>query len=218
MSIDEIAIRLKKARKNAKMTQADVAAHLGITYQAISNYERGITRVDTDTLVKLCAVYNISVSDILGADSYTESDDSINKYAPGILPLPANKAYPLVGNIACGTPILAEENITEYIQFPGDLNADFCLRCCGDSMIDARIHDGDIVFIRQQPEAANGEIAAVQIGEEAATLKRVYRSDDGSTLTLMAANPAYPPMVYSGEQLASVRILGKAVNFLSTVK
>ena len=74
MSIDEIAIRLKNARKTAKMTQAEAAAHLGITYQAISNYERGITRVDTDTLVKLCAVYNISVSDILGSDSYAISD------------------------------------------------------------------------------------------------------------------------------------------------
>ena len=102
-----------------------------------------------------------------------------------------------------------------YIQFPDALNADFCLRCKGDSMIEARIHDGDIVFIRQQPEVDNGEIAAILIGDET-TLKRVYRS--GDTLTLMAANPTYPPMVYTGEQLTSVRILGKAVNFLSAVK
>lgn len=164
-----------------------------------------------DMYKKVANVAGISLNELFSVvDSPVDLSDSI-------LPLPANKAYPLVGNIACGTPILAEENITEYIQYPGDIAADFCLRCRGDSMIDARIHDGDIVFIRQQPEVANGEIAAVQIGEDA-TLKRVYRSEDGSTLTLMAANPTYPPMVYSGEQLASVRILGKAVNFLSTVK
>lgn len=69
MSIDEIAIRIKRARKDANMTQAEAAAKLGITYQAISNYERGITRIDTDTLVKLCSVYGVAVSDILGAQA-----------------------------------------------------------------------------------------------------------------------------------------------------
>lgn len=134
---------------------------------------------------KVAKVAGITLNELFAiVDSPVDLSDSI-------LPLPVNKAYPLVGDIACGTPILAEENITEYIQFPGDLNADFCLRCKGDSMIEARIHDGDIVFIRQQPEVANGEIAAVQIAEEAATLKRVYRT--GDTLTLMAANSTYPP-------------------------
>ena len=129
--------------------------------------------------------------------------------------LPENNSYPLLGDIACGSPILAEENISEYVQFPGDIKVDFCLRCRGDSMVDARIFDGDIVFIRQQPEVENGEIAAVLIGEET-TLKRVYHS--GDTLTLVAANSSYAPMVYTGQQLSSVRILGKAVSFLSNVK
>ena len=206
------AERMKLRRKELGLSAEYVADKLGCSATTIYRYEKGdIEKMPLDILQPLSAILNTSPAYLMGWDESSEA-------TTGILPLPANKAYPLLGNIACGTPILAEENITEYIQFPGDLNADFCLRCRGDSMIDARIHDGDIVFIRQQPEVANGEIAAVQIGEDAATLKRVYRSEDGSTLTLMAANPAYPPMIYSGEQLASVRILGKAVNFLSTVK
>lgn len=162
-----------------------------------------------DMYKKVARVAGITLNELFAiVDSPVDISDAI-------LPLPSSKAYPLLGDIACGTPILAEENIAEYIQFPDALNADFCLRCKGDSMIEARIHDGDIVFIRQQPEVENGEIAAILIGDET-TLKRVYRS--GDTLTLMAANSTYPPMVYTGEQLTSVRILGKAVNFLSTVK
>jgi len=132
-----------------------------------------------------------------------------------ISPLPPSRTYPLVGDIACGTPILAEQNITEYINFPGDLRADFCLRCRGDSMTGARIYDGDIVFVRQQPDVEDGEIAVVLIEEET-TLKRIYRAD--GVLTLMPDNPAYPPMVYTGSQLDQIRILGKAVHFLSAVK
>lgn len=204
--------RLKSQRAHKNMTLEEVARKVGVTRATIQKYENGIiANIPSDKIEALAEALDTTPAYIMGWD---ENQAAV----PGILPLPANKAYPLVGDIACGTPILAEENITEYIQFPGDLNADFCLRCKGDSMVDARIFDGDIVFIRKQVEVSNGEIAAVQIGEDTATLKRVYRSEDGNTLTLMAANPAYAPMVYSGEQLASVRILGKAVNFLSAVK
>lgn len=205
-----IGSRLKYLRKLDKITQQQLADSIGVAKSTISMYENGQREPDFETLEALADHFNV--------DMRTFFPGGENPSTPGILPLPANRSYPLLGNIACGTPILAEQNITEYVQFPGDINADFCLRCQGDSMIEARIHDGDIVFIRQQPEVANGEIAAVQIGSDTATLKRVYRSEDGATLTLMAANPAYPPMVYAAEQLASVRILGKAVHFLSTVK
>ena len=162
-----------------------------------------------ETFSKVAKATGITVNELF------EIVDSSVSLEDNILPLPANKAYPLLGDIACGVPILAEENISEYIQFPDDMEVDFCLRCRGDSMVDARIYDGDIVFIRQQPEVENGEIAAVLIGEET-TLKRVYRT--GDTLTLVAANSAYAPMVYTGAQLENVRILGKAVSFLSSVK
>ena len=125
-------------------------------------------------------------------------------------PLPAMAMVPLVGSIACGTPILAQQNIDGSVDAPEDIRCDFALRCKGDSMIDAGIHDGDAVYIRIQPEVENGEIAAVRIGEEA-TLKRVYY--DGTTLTLMPANAAFAPMVYTGPQLDDVHIEGRVVGW-----
>ena len=129
---------------------------------------------------------------------------------PGFEPMPKMKKVPLVGSIACGDPITAEQNIEKMVDVPYNIRCDFSLTCHGDSMIDAGIHDRDIVYIRIQPEVENGEIAAVRIGDEA-TLKRVYYSDD--TLTLMPANPAYAPMVYSGPQLDEVQIEGRAVGW-----
>lgn len=128
----------------------------------------------------------------------------------GFEPMPKMVKVPLVGSIACGTPILAEQNIDGHVDAPEDIRCDFALRCKGDSMIGAGIHDGDAVYIHIQPEVENGEIAAVRIGEEA-TLKRVYYQN--GTLTLMPANAAYAPMVYTGPELNDVQIEGKAVGW-----
>lgn len=135
--------------------------------------------------------------------------------SPDILPLPKTKRIPLLGTIACGEPILAEENLEGYVEAADEVEANFALRCRGDSMINARILDGDLVYIREQPDVENGEIAAVLIGDEA-TLKRVYKYP--GQVVLQPENPQYPPLVYSGEQLQDFRILGKAVAFLSRVK
>ena len=134
---------------------------------------------------------------------------------PGIEPLPEFTLVPLLGPIACGEPILADENIEDYVRANTDLRASFALRCKGDSMINARIFDGDIVYIRQQEDVDNGEIAAVLIGDEA-TLKRVYKYPN--RLELRPENPTYAPLNYEGEELRNVRILGKAVAFLSTIR
>ena len=120
------------------------------------------------------------------------------------------KKIPLVGSIACGTPILAQQNIEKIVDVPENIRCDFSLTCHGDSMVDAGIHDKDVVYIRIQPEVENGEIAAVRIDGEA-TLKRVYYNP--GTLTLMPANPAYAPMIYAGPQLEEVHIEGKAVGW-----
>jgi len=134
---------------------------------------------------------------------------------PDIFPIPKQKKLPILGSIACGEPILAVENVEGYASIDEDIDAQFCLRCQGDSMIDARIYDGDIVYIRQQPDVDNGEIAAVLIGDEA-TLKRVYKKKN--TIILQPANKAYEPMVYTGSELEEIRILGKAVEFRSRVR
>lgn len=129
---------------------------------------------------------------------------------PGFEPLPKTYKAPLVGEIACGEPILAEQNIEEYVDVPNDMRCDFCLTCKGDSMVDAGIQDGDRVYIRIQPEVENGEIAAVRIGDEA-TLKRVYW--DGNALVLMPANNKYAPKTFSGVALEDIKIEGLVVGW-----
>lgn len=131
-----------------------------------------------------------------------------------IEPLPKMKKVPLLGTIACGEPILAEENIEGYINMPEDTKGTFALRCKGDSMINARIFDGDIVYIRKQPDVENGEIAAVLIDNEA-TLKRVYKYEN--RIELRPENPTFKAMNFENEELDNIRILGKAVGFYSRV-
>ena len=122
----------------------------------------------------------------------------------------------MLGNIACGEPIWADEDKESYVMSDMDISADFCLTANGDSMINARIYDGDIVFIRKMPIVNNGEIAAVIIDDEA-TLKRWYYYKDDNKLMLVAENPKYPPLVYINEELNNIRCLGKAVYFMSAL-
>lgn len=159
--------------------------------------------ITLDELLAMCDDMDVNLSD---KDTITPSN---------ILPMPAVRKIPLVGTIACGTPILAEQNIECDVDIPDHIHADFALRCKGDSMINARIYDGDIVYIRSQPEVEHGEIAAVEIDGEG-TLKRVYIFPD--QVVLQAENPRYEPRVYKGEQLADLRILGKAVGFTAQIQ
>ena len=133
-----------------------------------------------------------------------------------ILPITTMRV-PLLGTIACGEPIYADEDRESYVTVGTDIHCDFALRCKGDSMINARIHDGDIVFIRKQDTVSDGEIAAVILDDEA-TLKRFRRLPGGMSM-LEAENPAYPPVFIGGEsETRSVRILGKAVAFQGDVR
>lgn len=140
------------------------------------------------------------------------SDETL---ADNIIPLPKTKKIPLLGTIACGEPILATENIDKYIEMPESVGGTFALKCKGDSMINAHIFDGDVVYIREQPNVENGEIAAVLIGDEA-TLKRVYKYP--SKVVLRPENPLYNDITYAEEEMNDVRILGKAVAHLSAVR
>lgn len=141
--------------------------------------------------------------------------DDVNLLPKNIIPLPEMRRIPMLGSIACGAPILAEEHIEDYVDIPKNIRADFALICKGDSMINARIFDGDTVYIRQQPSVENGEIAAVLIDGDA-TLKRVRIYADH--VSLEPENPMYKPLVYWGADMNNVHILGKAIAFTSAIK
>ncbi|MBQ3477499.1 MAG: hypothetical protein IJH25_04920, partial [Clostridia bacterium] len=119
------------------------------------------------------------------------------------------RRVPLLGTIAAGAPIYAEQDLAVADCETG-IHCDFALRVKGDSMIGARIHDGDVVFIRRQDDVADGQIAAVVIDDEA-TLKRVYHVKNG--LQLLSENPKYPPMMFTLAECGVIRILGLAVGF-----
>lgn len=196
-------------RQELGLTLEEVGDYVGVGKSTVRKWEHGeIENMKRDKIALLSKILKLSpLTFITGEVEYGVPDN--------IVPLPKMKKIPLLGTIACGEPILATENIEALINADEDLDADFALRCKGDSMINARIFDGDIVYIREQPDVEDGEIAAVLIGEEA-TLKRVYKYP--SKVVLRPENPLYDDMICSKEEMNEVRILGKAVAFLSAVR
>lgn len=207
--------RLKLARTKAGYSQKLLASKLFISQQAYAKYEIGTTSPNPETLKRISELLDVSTDYLLGATDDPSASPSVVT-ASNIFPLKTKKV-PLLGDIACGEPIFANEEYGSFISTTDDLDVDFCLRAVGDSMIGARIYDGDIVFVRKQSSVDNGEIAAVLIDDEA-TLKRVYYYPDKNKLVLSPENPKYEPFVYIGEELSEVRILGKAVAFQSVIR
>lgn len=159
-------------------------------------------------IYKMAQVLDVNEAWLMGLDVPMERTSLLTELPSNMYPLPEMEKIPLVGSIACGTPILAEENINAYVDLPHHIRADYALECKGDSMIGADINDGDIVYIRKQSTVENGQIAAVRIGEEA-TLKRVYY--DGECVQLVAENPQIKPMVFWKEEMNDIVIEGLAV-------
>lgn len=200
-----IGANLTRFLRRAGMSQRELAQRLGVSSAAVSSWCGGRKAPRVDKVDAMAALFGA-----VREDFYRERECAEQPVPPGFEPLPRMRQVPLIGAIACGKPITAEENVEGYVEVPEQLRCDFSLRCQGDSMVDAGISDGDIVYIRSQPEVENGQIAAVRIDEEA-TLKRVYW--DGRVLTLIPENRGYPPMVYTGQELERIRIEGRAVGF-----
>lgn len=216
----DIGQRIKQKREQLGLTQEELALLTG--YKSRSS----INKIEVDgrglpqaKILAFAKALNTTPAYLMGWEDEQRKpqDDIFNKY-DNIQPIGLKKV-PLLGNIACGSPVLAVENIEDYIDMDKSVHADFALRCKGDSMINARILDGDIVYIRKQDNIENGEIAAVLIDEctsvSEATLKRVYIYAD--KIRLCAENPQYKDRVFFENDMNKVRILGKAVAFLSSV-
>ena len=214
----EFRDRLDEAMRIRGMTAAELARTSKVNEGAISQYRAGKYKASQRSLDKLARALQVSIPWLMGADVPMEESDSQRSTSlpSNVQHMPTMQQIPRIGMIACGDPLLAQQNIEGYDNVPEYVKCDFTLVCRGDSMINARIFDGDIVCIREQPAVENGEIAAVLIDSEEATLKRVKIFDDH--IVLEPENPMYKPLVFWGEEMNNVRILGKATHFISALK
>lgn len=191
--------RLKSIRLERGMTLEELGEAIGTSKQTIHRYENGIIdNIPRAKIEALASALKVTPAVLMG-------------WSEGA-PIEA-KRLPMLGEISCGKPIFASEEHDGYV-ITANIDADFCLTAHGDSMIGARIYDGDIVFIQSTDTVRDGEIAAVIIGDEA-TLKRVYYYPKEEKLVLSPENPKYAPLVFVGRELVGVKILGRAVAFQS---
>lgn len=213
------AQRLREGLDLRGMKQIELASRSGISKYSISHYLKGDWEGKQDAVYELARALNVSEAWLMGYDVPAERSapkvsvqlDKKPTIPPGFMPLPKMRKVPLIGAIACGDPITAIQNREGDVNAPVDMRCDFALKCQGESMIGAGIHDGDVVYIRIQPEVENGEIAAVRIGEEA-TLKRVYLHND--YIELRPENPAFESIIRRREEMNDVQIEGKAVGWM----
>lgn len=227
MTLGEI---IKNYRNDAKVSQDIIAEKTGLSKSYISILERNYNPSTHEPPIPSIKTIQV-VSKAIGKtfdDVFSDLDEDTKVLLSDSLPdttFSSNsnifkietRKIPLLGRIACGEPITANEEFEFYVEVGTEIKADFCLKASGDSMTGARIFDGDIVFIRKQDIVADGEIAAVIIDDEA-TLKRVYYDRDNNIISLFAENPNYKTLRYSGEELDHVRIIGKAIAFQSDIR
>lgn len=212
----DLGQKLKSLRQFKNLTMEELANMLNekfsfnITRGMISRWENDKSEPMTVYLRAYAEMFCVSLDYLLGLD------DSLDPFLfDNISPI-TTKKIPMLGDIACGEPILCNEDRESYVLVGTDIHTDFCLRCKGDSMINARIFDGDIVFVRKQDTVENGEIAVVVIDDEA-TLKRFYYYPESGKIELKPENPKYSSLIYLEGQRNDIHILGKAIAFQADV-
>ncbi len=203
--IKAIGERIYQRRKELKLTLQEIADYIGVTKSTIQRYEAGkITTPKLPVIDAIARALMVNPMWLIGKSDKMEISPSFASWV-------VTEKLPLL--------TLAPDGKFEYSEEVVKLNdttektSDFCIRMSGDSMIGARIYDGDIVFIKGQPDVSDGDIAAVMI-DSVITLKRVFKI--GERLQLRAENPAYPPVTVNSND-ESLKILGKAVSFQSVI-
>lgn len=211
----EIKDKIKNRRLELGLTLEEVGLAVGVAKSTVKKWESGqIASMRQSKITALAKVLKVDPTYLLFNYEELPKDDIFK--LDNIFPISTQK-IPFLGSVACGQPIYADEEKESYVVLGTDVKADFCLKAKGDSMIGARIHDGDLVFVRKQEMVDNGEIAVVLIGDDV-TLKRVYYYPESQKLMLQAENPNYAPFMFVGAELDQIRILGKAVAFQSDVR
>lgn len=202
---------VKKICNERKIPISRLERECGFSNGYIRKLQEG--KFPSDRLLKIAEYLGLPLSYLMTGEESFE-----NPVISNIFPIEL-KRFPMLGEIACGIPKYTNEDRESYIMSGTNIDADFCLKAVGDSMINARILDGDIVFIRKQDIVENGEIAAVVVNNESeATLKRVFYYPEKSLLILKPENPAYEDFIFQNEELNEVHILGKAIAFQSDVR
>lgn len=212
---------LKILMRNDHINNATLANRLGVSESAVGKWLSGNILPRSNMQLKIADFFGIRHSDLF---LEPEEQKQVQKSSPQIFSEKISAKlyhYPLLGTIAAGAPILADEHIEDYITLSFDVNADFALRVRGDSMIEANIFDGDIVFIHQQPTVENGEIAAVMLidpvtSDAVATLKRVYQTPNG--MQLVPENRNYAPIIVNEDNGEGAKILGKATYYITEAR
>ena len=212
----KIGERIKQIREAQNMTQQELAEAVGYkTSSAINKIELGLRDISQSKIIAIARALGSSPEILMG---WKESDNvtpSADLRSLGFMPPPKTVKKPRLGVISCGEPIDSEENFDGFDNVPENITCDFTLICEGDSMLGARIRDGDVVYIRQQPTVESGQIAAILIDGTEKLLKRVYIKKD--SIVLQAENPAYEPLFFVGEEMNRVSIIGRAVGFTSVL-
>ena len=209
--------RLTEAMALRGMRASELARRTGLSKARISQYVNGKFVPKSDAIITIAEALGVSELWLLGKTDTVSPAPSVTVPCPDNLSPLRLRRFPMLGEIACGLPILAVEDTEGAYVTAADTNAHFCLTAKGDSMIGSRIYDGDEVFIQQTDVVENGEIAAVVVDGEA-TLKRVYYYPEEQKLILEADNPDYEPLVFTGPVLETVHILGRAVAFQSKLR
>ncbi|HJF35008.1 MAG TPA: helix-turn-helix domain-containing protein [Clostridium perfringens] len=213
--------RLKELRNKAGLKQSELGEKVGVSASTIGMYEQGRRSPDREMLIKLSNVFNVTLDYLVDNNNINTDDTDLFNLKGDVRFLKKVKdsdmvKIPVLGAIRAGLPLYADENIIDYEYVHQEElvmgEETFFLEVKGDSMINARILDGDRVRIRKQSYLENnGDIMAVRVNGDEATLKRVYRQQNG--LVLQSENPKYAPMFFSKEdvEILPVEIIGKAI-------
>ena len=208
-----MAENIKRYMEKKDINAKQLAEILDFPYTTVLSWINATNYPRIDKIEQMADFFGVKKSDLI-----EDKIDAIINHHPDLHPIRNIRSVPILGTIACGTPIWAEENFEGYVGIdPAHMDGEFALICKGDSMIDAEIHDGDLVLMKKVPDVEDGEIAAVLIDNEA-TLKRVYKKEN--LLVLQPCNRNYSPIVYSYDEAEDngIQIIGECVGVYHAVK
>ena len=213
----QVGARIKELRTQQNLPQSKFAELLGYNSKAsISRIENGMTDLPLSKINEMAEVLHCTPEYLMFGDIVNMYTDERNNVFD-IKEHRIHRTIPYLGEIACGKPIFINREYDSFVEIDANVKADFCLSAHGDSMINARIYDGDLIFVKECSTVDNGDIAVVVIGDEV-TLKRFYFFKESNTVQLVAENPSYAPMIFQGSQLEQIHVLGKAISLSGNLK